>query len=543
MKTLMLSLMRLGDLLMMEPILSSWKQEKGGELHILMYKEFSYAKDLFPYVDQFHFIDRREMQNTTRAADLSILDNYSTMSGLVDSLRQQNFDNVISLSHNNVCFCLGSLLVSENTNVLGAHEKDGQVFYGSPWIKYLNDIASYEGGSVYHLVDIYKNALGLENIEYAENLADLYYGNQRDIPAEDFICMQLTSNEEKKTFSLDKWANVISHFRLLDMKTKIIVLGAPSEEKELKSFADLLQDDNLEICACDLKTAKALVSRAKLFVTPDTSIKYLANTSDVPVLELSVGSSQLNQTGSYKSNSLILQAKQNCAPCGHSYECPHASFLCQDQIPADLVGFSMFHHKSHDWKSLQIIADEYHDDVDFYRTRLEENAYWTPVLLGELSLEKNLKTILHQATWQVILGEEEVEDWQRFEKAALKVRNFLMHEANISDDSLRKCLEKCEALLLGYELETQELIRSLGKEARASFEDSFERVNTWFERSGKLNLRLKAFSQMYSDISLKETAEEQRFQSTHRILDNLNHMFKIERKISEMIRVDFMEVL
>lgn len=535
--------MRLGDLLMMEPVLSAWKQEKGGELHILMYKEFAYAKDLFPYVDRFHFIDRKEMQNTTRSADLSILDNYTSIGELIEELRSEEFTQVVSLSHNNVCFCLGSLLASENTSVLGAHEKDGQILYGSPWIKYLNDIASYEGGSVYHLVDIYKSALGLESIEYSQNLADLYYGNQREIPAEEYICMQLTSNEEKKSFSFDKWANVISHFRLLDMNTKIIVLGAPSEEQDLLKFADLIQDDNLEICTCDLKTAKALVSRAKLFVTPDTSIKYLANTSDVPVLEISVGSSQLNQTGSYKPNSLILQAKQSCAPCGHSFECPYASYLCQDQIPADLVGFSMFHHKSHDWKSLQVMADEYLEDVDFYRTRLDDRSYWTPVVLGEMSLEKNIKTILHQATWQVILGEEEVEDWQRFEEAAIKVRNFLIQESNISDDNLRKCLEKCEALLLGYELETQELIRCLGKETRASFEDSFERVNTWFERSGKLNLRLKAFSRMYTDISQEEVAEEQRFQSTHKILDNLNHMFKIERKISEMIRVDFMEVL
>lgn len=543
MKTLVLSLMRLGDLLMMEPLLKEMKRQNDRELHLLIYKEFAFAKELFPYVDQWHYIDRKQMQEDTRSADVSIFENTQTLASLLQRLRTEKFDSLVSLTHNNLSYHLTSSLSGEINEVIGAHNTETGVQYGSTWIKYLNDIGSIEGGSVYHLIDIYRNALGLEILPTSMPDPNLFYGNEIPTPDENYICIQLGSNEEKKTFSSAKWKDVLLHYRLLMPEMKILLLGAPNEKEMIETLVNNFGDDQIEAAICSLKNAKALIHRAKLLVTPDTSIKYLAMGSNTPVIELSIGSSQYNQTGSYLANSLVVQSTQDCAPCSHSVSCPFTEFKCHKDVPADMLGFLMFHRQVGDWKAIETIAEEYNDMAKLIRCNISEAGFWTPIQLGIESMEENLRTLLHQSSWKIILGGAEADDWKRFELEAQSICQFFKANSLFSQEDIRKSLERCEALLLGYELETQELIRGLGK---ASFQDStgvLTEVSNWFERSTKMNDRIGAFARLYAESSNDSQSPDNQARGAQHILDNLNHMFKIERKLSEIIRVDYMEAL
>lgn len=542
MKNLAISLMRLGDLLMMEPLLRELKRQSDNDLELLVYKEFSYAKDLFPYVDKWHFIDRIEMQETGRSADLSIFDNYSQLKSLINTLQKENYSGIMSLTNNKLSYSICSLLANGENNVVGAHEINGAIEYGSPWIKYLNDIASVEGVSVYHLLDIYRNSLAIELIPDIHPNPNLFYGNEISIPGEEYICIQMGSNEDKKTFDSQKWNEVILHYRLLAPSKKILLLGAPNEKESIEEFIKQSGDSNIEAAICSLKNAKALIYRSKLLVTPDTSIKYLAVGSKVPVIEVSVGSSQYNQTGTYSDHGLIVQSKQSCAPCSHTLDCPYSSFKCHDDIPSDMLGFLMMHHEERNWTAIETIAREYNDTVGLIRASISEAGLWTPIQLGEEAAEENLKNLLHQSAWKIILGGTDNEDWKRFESEAQSICQFFKMNSQYSQKDIRKALEKCEALLLGYELETQELIRALSKQNFQLEDNIFSEVSNWFDRSTKLNGKIGAFAQMYKDSMSSGAEASFKASGTQNILDNLNHMFKIERKLSEIIRVDFMEV-
>ncbi|MEC9281912.1 MAG: glycosyltransferase family 9 protein [Bdellovibrionota bacterium] len=548
MKTLFISLMRLGDFLMMRELIRSYKQKNGAEVQVLIYKEFEFAKSLFPFVDHWISIDRKEMQQVAVRKDQYILNNFFELEQLVQKIESENFDKVISLTHNHLSHYFLSALDMEPNRVIGSRVFDSAIDYGSPWIQYLNDIGSFEGVSAFHLIDIYRSALGLNSIETVEDL-NLEESTKASIPQEEYICIQMTSNEEKKTFSFGKWKEVIRYYRQLDSKRKILCLCAPDEEANLLSELSDISNLKLEVKACDLVTAQALIHNSRLLVTPDTAIKYLAIGSRTPVLELSLGSSQYNQTGSYTEDSLVLQANLKCSPCSHRLKCPNASFICQDMIGADLVGYTMFHHMEKNWMAIDILASEFFEDVNFYRTEFLQNNFWFASRLGEGALAENLKSMFHQASWQVVLQERNVEDWQRFDLEAQVIRRYLIEKAYTSPENLRPVLEKFEAILLGMELESEELIRSLSPSAKTrksigDREKIFQAVNMWFDRNRSLNQDLPAFEQLCIEAIQGEMDTGQHEDSaTCRVLDNMNHIIKIERKLSEMIRIDYMEIL
>ena len=53
-----MNLLRLGDILMMAPVLRGIKKKyPNAELHLLINKQFSMLEDMLPYVDEFKYFD------------------------------------------------------------------------------------------------------------------------------------------------------------------------------------------------------------------------------------------------------------------------------------------------------------------------------------------------------------------------------------------------------------------------------------------------------------------------------------------------------
>ena len=545
MKTLFVSLMRLGDLLMMEPLLRSYQKKYKAEIHLLIYREFAFAESLFPFVKHWYYIDRVKMQDVGRRRDQHILNNYYYLEDLRQQIHQHDYSAVISLSHNHVSHHFLSALELPGTQFIGSRQENDSIHYGSPWIQYLNDIGSFQGVSAYHLIDIYRAALGLDRIE-AEPDVDLFYGNSMEIPSEPYVCMQLTSFEEKKSFSLAKWSEVIKYYRQLEPFKKILILGAPSEGEVLQGFVENQRDTHLQLAICDLKTAKALIHRAQVLVTPDTAIKYLAMGSNTKVFELSLGSSQQHQTGAYLADALIVAANLPCAPCGHRETCPFESFRCQDIMGADTIGYSLFHYSQSNWLAMDILANEFHGEIHFYRSQFLANDFWFASQLGVEALTTNLQNILYQSSWQLILQEDKQPELACFHSQAENIRRYLIENNYTDPQLLRPALERAEAILLGMELESKELRRSISTESLASKplpdpQEYLSQVDHWFERNRDYNRCLPAFRHLYREAM--EDWGSQNYSLADHILGNLNHLFRIERKLTEMIRIDYMEIL
>jgi hypothetical protein len=83
--------------------------------------------------------------------------------------------------------------------------------------------------------------------------------------------------------------------------------------------------------------AQEILKQSCLLVTGDTSIKHLAAQSGVPIVELTLGSSDFTKTAAFSAASEIISASVPCSPCAHSQGCSQKSQICAEQITVDQV--------------------------------------------------------------------------------------------------------------------------------------------------------------------------------------------------------------
>jgi hypothetical protein len=85
----------------------------------------------------------------------------------------------------------------------------------------------------------------------------------------------------------------------------------------------------------------ALLAQCRLLLTNDTGPMHLAVGVQTPVIDLSVGHVDFQETGPYGPGHWVLQPDLDCAPCGFEQVCPHQA--CKDRVPAEAVADLMRH--------------------------------------------------------------------------------------------------------------------------------------------------------------------------------------------------------
>ncbi|MBK8203900.1 MAG: hypothetical protein IPK68_16820 [Bdellovibrionales bacterium] len=100
MKILVVSLLRIGDVLMALPMLQGLRQaHPGAEIHLLVNTT---ASSLAPLVDfvRWHYFDRSNLQLGLGDYDHSLFDSFHKLSATVDNLNQHSFDLLINVTQN-----------------------------------------------------------------------------------------------------------------------------------------------------------------------------------------------------------------------------------------------------------------------------------------------------------------------------------------------------------------------------------------------------------------------------------------------------------
>lgn len=344
MKILVINLLRLGDLIMTTPTLVGLKQKYHScEVHLLLNQSFSNIEPLLPAVDQFWHFDRELLQQQLADPEASLMEPFQRLKTLVNEINATNFDLIINLTHNRLSGYLMSLF--------SAKEKWGLIIdssefliQGSPWFGYLNNEFSSTAPSLFHYADILYWACQLPDSTRRVTLRETPRGKREAFEllqdSKPYIVVQPFSNEDKKNWQGLKLALQI--FGQNHSEYSIYLLGAPQERQKILGLSEILNQNRN--CATyypaivSLEGALSLIHKAQLLVTMDTSIKHLASTTDVPILEIALGSSNYTQTGSYSPNALILHPLLDCAPCPHSKPCPLPSFRCGELIdPAEVA--------------------------------------------------------------------------------------------------------------------------------------------------------------------------------------------------------------
>ncbi|WP_374029660.1 glycosyltransferase family 9 protein [Bdellovibrio bacteriovorus] len=379
MKILVLSLLRLGDIIQQAPLFKGLREKyPHAEIHLLLNKQFSSVEKILDgVVDKYIYFDRDALQKGLGEANYNILWSYTEVERLIQTLNKENYNAAYNFTHNKLsAYLLGALQIPQKN---GLYQEEGR-FKGltNPWLRYFNDRFSGTQKSLFHYVELLGNAFALPTkattAPHVKSKSKL-------------VLLQCLTSDSKKNWGLEKFAELKRTIEISLVDYEVCVLGASFERETL---AAVFSERDLLIC--DLPEARKHLQNAALLVTGDTSIKHLAAQVGTPIVEIAIGSSDSTKTAAYSAKALILNSDVACAPCSHSQACPQASHLCAEDVSVEKVFGAVW-----DQLSGEKIAQKNH-------IRVLERAVWSLYLHNESepSYREALQNIFEQLSQKEI---------------------------------------------------------------------------------------------------------------------------------------------
>ncbi|MBX3041762.1 MAG: glycosyltransferase family 9 protein [Bdellovibrionaceae bacterium] len=322
MKILVLSLLRVGDLIQQKPLLARLREKHpGAEIHLLVNRSVLSVRDLFPEVDLWFSFDRDGLQKQLGSAEIPILKPLSELSTLVEELSYEHYDLVYNFTHNRLSAFLASAIPAVEKKGLLAQGTGFRTFENS-WLRHFNERFGTKEGTPFHYIELLAGAFDLGQIE-----------PPRLAVRGDLLLIQPLTSDVKKNYHPTSWNRCLAQVRAEHPDLEIKILGAPFEKETLlKSF------DEEDLLICEWSELRGVLQRAALLVTGDTSVKHLAVHAGVPILEIALGSADPEKTGAYADGAWVLTTAIACAPCPHHRPCRQLSHLCGEQLrPEDVA--------------------------------------------------------------------------------------------------------------------------------------------------------------------------------------------------------------
>ena len=372
-KTLVIALQRIGDILMVAPAIRAAK-ESNGELHLLIHRDCQAVQELLPFVDQFHYFERDTWQKSLGEMELSSWEGFGGLQQLVEHLHQQNFNSVYNFSHTKLAAYMTGLIGRQS--YFGARiDAWGKAHFSSKWFADLDNLSALSPYDTFHMADYF--AFGANQ----KVLTGATVGN-RDA---NFIAIQPFTSEAKKNYPLEGFTELIRTIHSVRPQSRFGVLCAPFELNQLGSWISQVKSTgaHVELFSENLVRTQDLLSQASLLISADTSIKHLGVLQGASILELSLGSSNLFFTGSHCENALIVKSRESCAPCGIRGACHRDQHYCSKSLDPVALGMLATQLMENFFHQLKPIADEYRSQLEIYKPRFTADGLWHPIPQGE----------------------------------------------------------------------------------------------------------------------------------------------------------------
>lgn len=427
MKILVISTLRLGDILMTTPALRALKT-KGHQVHLLINKQFENVVPLLVDVDRIHTLDRKAIERALVEPSHSLFEGYDRLQWLISRLAAENFDLVVNLTHTRLAGLLSSIIPTKDIVGLTI-SPNGTPSFGSPWFRYLNDVGSSGARSGFHFSDIFQFALGESTLRDRYFLKETERGraewhNFRRLLG-NVILVQPFSSDLKKDWDKKSVLRTILEIEQRMSTHTVVMMGAPFEQDRLVELQQELRTagGRAQTAILSLEGAFSAVRDAKLFLTVDTATKHLAAATETPVVELALGGSDPHKTGIYRSGRYILKSRTPCAPCSHTGACTQKSHLCGDSIKPDAVADiceAILKKQEH---RLTEIAARHQSQWVLFKTQIAASGSWSLEEFG--GTKSRFAEQLGRQAWKISLSLKPEEVWEEMGSQVLKFRQVL----------------------------------------------------------------------------------------------------------------------
>ncbi len=400
MKILVVSLLRVGDVLMSAGVLRDLRaKHPHAQIDILVNSQCASIAPLLSSVDRVIEFDRNGLQKGLGEAAVPFFESYEKLSGLLDQIEGESYDLAINLTQNRLSGWLMGLIEARERKGL-VMDNDGRGVFGSSWFRYMNQQIDLESGEVFHYNDIYRFALGLETVhDRASALMETSRGSteastilkaQGIAPTAKLICIQALSSDAKKDWGLDRFAKMIASLSARHPQAHVAILAAPFEQERLRPLLSALSDFPVFMAVTSFEGSYSLLKRSSLLITLDTSTKHLAAAAGTKVVEICVGSSDPYRTGADAHGAVIIRSRESCAPCVHSSPCHRDHHACAKRIPVEAVASIASEVFEGRVFQLKTIAEEYEREIEVLRVDRRSLGFWAAPSVTETISEASV---------------------------------------------------------------------------------------------------------------------------------------------------------
>ena len=319
-KILIINLRRLGDVFSTAHLLNSFAADPSNKVSMLCYKESVIAAKTLKNVSEVHTIDRKEI--ITLKTNKLFSDGFALerLFEQLSPIRNQEWDLVINYSNDPVGTYLASYLKPSAKEIVGVHyNAQRNIVTKSDWELLFNDILPVTQFAPLHFVDCYHRMVGLTpqregvkintNSQYNEeaftNINSLRktQGSERTSKV---IAIQIKTADAQKDIPESTISELIGLINQNPQFIPILLIAPTEQERKLAESINEKHNNEIVTVEADLEAVASVLMNIDLLVTPDTAIKHMADLTETPVLEVSLGHAPFLKQGSYSKDSLIL---------------------------------------------------------------------------------------------------------------------------------------------------------------------------------------------------------------------------------------------
>ena len=318
---LIINFRRIGDVYTTGHLLNSLTSSKDNAVSLLVFKESARAARNLRGLKNLHTIDRQEI--VTLKSNKLFSDGFALeqLFNQLQEIKNQKWDEIINYSNDIVGAYICSYLRNSTEKVIGVHFNESKdIITNNDWELLFNDILPMVKYSPLHFVDCYHKMLGIPNNPNGEKIKTnmnhnaVALSNMNSI-RENFsngqnpvkiVGIQLKTSDPAKDLPEEIITELISLLRETNHLIPVILIAPTDEERNYAQDIIGRFKNDIAVVEADLEAIASVLMNIDILITPDTAIKHIADLTETPVLEISLGYAPFLKQGTYSEGSLIL---------------------------------------------------------------------------------------------------------------------------------------------------------------------------------------------------------------------------------------------
>jgi ADP-heptose:LPS heptosyltransferase len=320
-KILIINLRRLGDVYTTGHLVNSITKANGSSVSLLVYKETISAATNLKNVKNLFSIDRKEI--ITLKSNKLFSDGFALeqLFSQLQEIKNQKWDEIVNYSNDLVGAYICSYLRKSTEKIIGTHfNRNRNNVAGSEWGMLFNDVLPVIKYAPLHFIDCYHKMLNVPADREGEKLLTssshnaIAFSNMSTLREEKAeaksstktVGIQLKTSDSSKDIPEEIIIELLTLLKGTPILIPVLLIAPFEDERKYAQEINNHFEGQIAVVESTLQEAASILMNIDILITPDTVVKHIADLTDTPVLEISLGQAPFLKQGSYTNGSLVL---------------------------------------------------------------------------------------------------------------------------------------------------------------------------------------------------------------------------------------------